>query len=57
MDAMDGSKGSKAPANEMSCKLTLARLSRLCQECLCTWVWGGLLRGGGLFLCDEALGS
>lgn len=49
MDAMDGSKGSKAPANGLSrnlTQLTLVRLSHLCQECLCTWVWGGLLVAG-----------
>lgn len=56
MDAMDGSKESKAPANGLSRnlpQLTLARLSRLCQECLCTWAWGGLLvagRGGAVFM-------
>ncbi len=40
---------SKAPANGLSrnmTQLTLARLSCLCQECLCIWVWGGLLVAG-----------
>lgn len=49
MDAMDKPKGSKAPANGLSrnmTQLTLARLSCLCQECLCTWVWGGVLVAG-----------